>query len=340
MAGDCSDTCCRGWKIVVDEPARKRFEAIADDALRKDILGHMLCRQQEWRFVNRPDGRCSMLDEDGLCRIQRNLDEKALCNTCRKYPRLSGRVEGQLWLSMAASCPVVAEYLWQGRLGWMWIEDDGDSYALQGDSGKVLVPAKRSLAEKMGNWEKEARVWIDLPRWQTVLQKYYRREEETDRLQYTWKRFQLFLNMAEGCAELLSEFPEYHYLPGSFDYFETLPDCVEEILDAVISFDNYFQKRFLDFAEDYFVYRMFGWRLEQGNISEEAIWQAMGELALLYIISFSRSGVMKCLKEEDILENIRWVYRFCVHGARLTEKIRCFWKDNFSIGQLMTIFCM
>ena len=113
MAGDCPSTCCAGWRIRIDKEAMERFQALPDHKLRDDILQHVRKKGQDCYFANRSDGSCAMLDPDGLCRIQRNTEEQMLCVTCRKFPRLAGRVNGDLWMSMAASCPVVAKYLLQ-----------------------------------------------------------------------------------------------------------------------------------------------------------------------------------------------------------------------------------
>lgn len=54
--------------------------------------------------------------------IQRNSNEKTLCNTCRKYPRLSFSDKDTMLLSMAASCPVIIEYLSNDKIKNMWYE--------------------------------------------------------------------------------------------------------------------------------------------------------------------------------------------------------------------------
>ena len=92
----------------MDEEALERFDALPESDLKEDILQHIQKKQDGYYFMNRPDGSCMMLDPDGLCRIQRNSREEMLCITCRKFPRLAGRVQQDYWMSMAASCPVSA----------------------------------------------------------------------------------------------------------------------------------------------------------------------------------------------------------------------------------------
>ena len=111
LAGRCNYTCCAGWRILVDNEAYRRFSGIQDKALRDGILSNIYEADGKKYFSTRSDGRCSMLDDDGLCHIQRNAGEEMLCNTCRKFPRLVSKHNGLLWVSMAASCPVTADYI-------------------------------------------------------------------------------------------------------------------------------------------------------------------------------------------------------------------------------------
>ena len=82
----------------MDEEAMERFYALPESDLKEDILQHIQKKQDGYYFMNRPDGSCMMLDPDGLCRIQRNSREEMLCITCRKFPRLAGRVQQDYWI--------------------------------------------------------------------------------------------------------------------------------------------------------------------------------------------------------------------------------------------------
>lgn len=114
IADKCPHNCCTGWKISIDDRSYSRFTSLKDPDLREDILSN-ICEDQNGSqkhfFRLRDDGRCAMLDDDGLCRIQRNYDEGMLCFTCRKYPRLVKKKGRYILISLSASCPVVAHYL-------------------------------------------------------------------------------------------------------------------------------------------------------------------------------------------------------------------------------------
>ena len=126
LAGECPSTCCAGWRIAVSKKDVRRFEELNPEWLRKDILSNLFQKDGQHYFKNRENGSCAMLDTDGLCRIQRNTSEEALCNTCRKYPRLIREEDTGLYLSMAASCPVIARYLLQKEVFWLLSNESGE----------------------------------------------------------------------------------------------------------------------------------------------------------------------------------------------------------------------
>ncbi|MBO5483710.1 MAG: flagellin lysine-N-methylase [Lachnospiraceae bacterium] len=331
LAGDCPATCCAGWKIVVDAESVERFSRLENIRLRQDILEHIRCQNSEYQFVNQPDGRCSMLDSDGLCRIQRNLDEKSLCNTCRKFPRLTANVGETIWMSMAASCPVVADYLWKNRI--TWIKKDSPKRTTKLESGYFSV-VKKGLELYQSHYQilkKQSEEMSQLDQKQKLLWHVRRK----------WHRFELFLDLVEGCLALMSEFPERPYLKGSFDYFEADEQTPAKIMKDMSSFEESWQKRFLDFAQNYLEYRTFSRYLEYQDESEmQRYCQVIGEISLIYIISFSRFMIFGSLSERQVIETINWVYRFCAHGAVLSRKVtkmfcQIFQKTEDFLGVLM-----
>lgn len=312
LAGRCPSTCCAGWKIAIDKESYERFARLDNIPLREDILSHIYQQKGEYRFINRQDGRCSMLDEDGLCRIQRNLDEKSLCYTCRKFPRLTAVVGEDVWMSMAASCPVVADYLWNGQVGWM----EKDASALSVSVVKTPFPVvtegmERYLSRKKNILAKK-KEQSDLPEQQRAMC-YVKRQ---------CKRFELELDLVVQCLDLMTEFPERPYLKGSFDYFEREGQNVVQIAEDMERFESEWQEPYMGFVDNYLPYRLFSRYLEEQK--EEPVQrycQVMGELTMLYVILFSRFCTFGTLTQQDVIESINWVYRFCAHGKKLSEKV-------------------
>ena len=57
------------------------------------------------------NGRCPMWRDDGLCRIQAELGENALCDVCRDFPRLKQDYGNFVELGLEMSCPEAARIM-------------------------------------------------------------------------------------------------------------------------------------------------------------------------------------------------------------------------------------
>lgn len=86
IAGRCTDTCCAGWEIVLDEEAAGRYRSVSGafgDRLRRE----MCSSGEEVFFRLTPERRCPFLNRQNLCDLFTELGEDALCDICREHPR-------------------------------------------------------------------------------------------------------------------------------------------------------------------------------------------------------------------------------------------------------------
>lgn len=100
-ASACRHSCCVGWEITVDGETAKRYET-ADGAFAQAVRGALEHTDGGITF-RMENGRCAMLDKDGLCRIIREWGDDALCEICREHPRFHNRFEG-VWESGLGLC--------------------------------------------------------------------------------------------------------------------------------------------------------------------------------------------------------------------------------------------
>ena len=107
IAGSCPDTCCAGWKIVIDNKTLKKYQHFKGpfhNRLHNDIDW----KEHVFRQYNR---RCAFLNEENLCDIYTEAGPKMLCDTCRNYPRHIEEFEGLREISLSLSCPEAARIL-------------------------------------------------------------------------------------------------------------------------------------------------------------------------------------------------------------------------------------
>lgn len=106
-AGDCPDTCCAGWQIMIDEESLERYENEPGEFGK--ILRNSIDWEEECFYQN--NRRCAFLNDENLCDLYKALGPDALCDTCRMYPRHTEEYEGLRELSLSLSCPKAAKII-------------------------------------------------------------------------------------------------------------------------------------------------------------------------------------------------------------------------------------
>ena len=109
LAGSCPDSCCKEWEVRVDEDTAAFYRTLPS-TLGAD-LRRVLRYEDRAAYMSITDGRCPMWRQDGLCRIQAELGEAALCKTCREFPRLTHDYGDFVELGLELSCPEAARLI-------------------------------------------------------------------------------------------------------------------------------------------------------------------------------------------------------------------------------------
>lgn len=109
IAGDCPDSCCQEWDVEVDEQSAARYRAL--DGRLGEILRENLYEEDGRTYLGFPDGHCPVQREDGLCALQAEFGEQALCQVCRKFPRLTQDYGSFVELGLEMSCPEAARII-------------------------------------------------------------------------------------------------------------------------------------------------------------------------------------------------------------------------------------
>lgn len=110
-AGACTDSCCIGWEIDIDDETAGRYRQVPGkfgEVLRENIT---VSEEGVPCFRLTADERCAFLQRDGLCRIYRELGKDSLCEICREHPRfysfLADRTECGLGLCCEEACALL-----------------------------------------------------------------------------------------------------------------------------------------------------------------------------------------------------------------------------------------
>ena len=120
-ASRCSDTCCVGWEIDVDEASQEAYRKVAGafgDKLRANI--------EEGHFKLLPHDRCPFLDKNNLCEIYKHLGEGALCDICREHPRFVEVYGDIMEKGLGLCCEEAARLLLEGEGPLTFTSEDCD----------------------------------------------------------------------------------------------------------------------------------------------------------------------------------------------------------------------
>lgn len=109
VGGDCPDTCCRDWEVVLDEETAAFYRTVPGP-LGEDIRAAMTEVDGEACFFLR-DGLCPMLNDRGLCRIQLELGEAHLSHSCDLHPRFAEEYGALREWCLSLACPEAVRLL-------------------------------------------------------------------------------------------------------------------------------------------------------------------------------------------------------------------------------------
>lgn len=108
--GACSDNCCIGWEIDIDEKTLSRYKStmgeigkkLSDNIEKSGEVSHFrMCR----------DGRCPFLNSENLCELFIGLGEDSLSDICREHPRYYTTVGDCTYGGVGLCCEAAAELI-------------------------------------------------------------------------------------------------------------------------------------------------------------------------------------------------------------------------------------
>ena len=122
VAAECTDTCCAGWAIMIDEDTLEKYEKY------EGAFGNRLKNSIDWKegCFQQCNKRCAFLNDDNLCDIHLEAGEHMLCDTCRNYPRHMEEFEGVREGSLSLSCIEAAKIILgcEEPVHFITLEDD------------------------------------------------------------------------------------------------------------------------------------------------------------------------------------------------------------------------
>lgn len=106
--GDCPQTCCKGWQILIDANTMEQIEKEPEDK-RRELKRHIAGMRKGQPQIRKNFGRCPYHTKEQLCGLQLRKRTDLMPRVCREYPRRTVSFGSFTEITMELACPVVAQ---------------------------------------------------------------------------------------------------------------------------------------------------------------------------------------------------------------------------------------
>jgi len=146
IAGACSDSCCIGWEIDVDEARREEYRRVTGE------LGERLKTCIDWEeghfILQGKEERCPFLNQDNLCDLIIGLGEESLCEICREHPRFYEWYDDLTEVGVGLCCEAAARLILENEAKTCFVEEEDDVQDMENgedsESIEVLMHARET----------------------------------------------------------------------------------------------------------------------------------------------------------------------------------------------------
>ncbi len=139
IAGACKESCCKGWRIPIDDASVERYQS--EGGLLGLRLHLSLTDEEDLPVFNKNSGRCPFLTLKGLCGLQIRKGEDYLSMVCREFPREIRNYGPFVEKSLDLSCIHAATLFLRehregipGGIGYLPHEEENRAYRRYGDN--------------------------------------------------------------------------------------------------------------------------------------------------------------------------------------------------------------
>lgn len=139
IADKCTDSCCIGWEIDVDEVAFEKYQKLKLP-LGEEIRSKIIKSEDDcYCFELAEKERCPFLNENGLCDIIIKCGENYLCDICREHPRFFEWFAGFTECGLGLCCEEVCRILLENEEPFSLVEES--------DGKEFISKTKEEIAE-------------------------------------------------------------------------------------------------------------------------------------------------------------------------------------------------
>ena len=125
IGSECPNSCCVGWEIDLDINTFQKYRDLQDNNIYKCISINQKPTYDKFAKIKKVnDQRCSFLDKDNLCNIQKKYSEKLLSPTCSNFPRRKVYFGSKQLSSCLLSCPEISRIYFEDNEQFKIIDNE------------------------------------------------------------------------------------------------------------------------------------------------------------------------------------------------------------------------
>lgn len=126
IASDCTDNCCIGWEIDIDERSLSRYKSAEGEFSKRLCAAIHKGEDGVHTFAFGEGERCALLREDGLCELILNMGENSLCDICALHPRFFGWYNDLKEAGLGLCCEEVCRLMFSDSAPLRFISEEID----------------------------------------------------------------------------------------------------------------------------------------------------------------------------------------------------------------------
>ncbi len=151
IGGACTDTCCAGWEIDVDDVTYDKYQKLPLP-LREYICSQIGEEGESHFFRLREGRRCPFLNQDNLCDIFIQAGEDYLCDICREHPRFYNWIGSYTEVGLGLCCEEAQRLILQSSQPAVF-EETGEDIESEDILLELLLEARKALFAIVQNRE-------------------------------------------------------------------------------------------------------------------------------------------------------------------------------------------
>lgn len=335
----CTDTCCAGWEIEVDETTAQGY--LAEKGAFGDRLRREIGSEPGEYFFKLKNNRCPFLNKENLCDIFINLGEDRLCDICREHPRFYNWFGDYTEVGLGLCCEEAERLLFSDSKPLTFVEevhtDASDLLDDESEECEQMLEERKAIFSILQNRKKNIgarlkRLLLQLPYADemlllTVPILEWDDPESIPKLDYNAKPS---TNTLKSSALFLIRF-----FGGMESLDETWPSMMKELeqnIDSLIDVDK--AAEFLQFMKGenrlyeyehiavYLVYRYYPEILFDGQIEAKILF-ATASICLLFLMDlqcFQENGVYTQHDRIELVRRFSKEIEYCPENMERFEK--------------------